>query len=612
MNKDTINAAQQSDWQLYKRLIAYVWPLKWAFILSFLGFALFAAMDVLAVDLLQYLIDALGGESPIPVQEKTGITSRVLHQFMDFRPNDMSQVQIIIPVLMVTLSLMRAVGNFTGNFFMKYVGNMVVNQLRLELFAHMVRLPMAYLSTRNSGQLISRITFNVEQVTGAVTNALTIIFREGMIVILLLSYLIWINYQLMLTFLTVAPIIGLIVNVVSKRFRRISRRIQDSMGDITHVVSEAVNGSRDMRIYGGQQTDNNRFSEVCAYSLKQRLKMALTDSIFSPTIQVLLTCAISLLIYVGINSNSIKSMSPGLFITFLVAAGTIGKPMKQLTSVIGIIQKALAAAQDIFVQLDCAMEEELGDRVADNIQGDIVFDNVTFAYPEKNHNTIDAVSFTAKAGEMVALVGASGGGKSTLAGLIPRFYNVSGGQISLDGENINNFTLESLRQQIALVSQQVVLMNDTVRSNIAYGELQGVSDDAIKHAAILANAHEFIESLEHGYDTIIGDNGSLLSGGQRQRLAIARAILKDAPILIMDEATSALDNESERQRQKAMRDVTKGRTTIVIAHRLSTIERADKIIVMDKGRIIEQGSHQELLALKGRYAELQNSNEFTA
>ncbi|NRB41702.1 MAG: lipid A export permease/ATP-binding protein MsbA [Pseudomonadales bacterium] len=607
-----ITAGQQTDWQLYKRLLSYVWPLRWAFVLSFLGFALFAAMDVLAVDLLQYLIDALGGESPVPVQEKTGIISRVLHQVMDFRPNDMSQVQIIIPVLMISVSLTRAVGNFTGSFFMKYVGNKVVNQLRLDLFAHMVRLPMAYISAKNSGQLISRITFNVEQVTGGVTNALTIIFREGMIVILLLSYLIWINYQLMLTFLVVAPFIGVIVNVVSKRFRRISRRIQSSMGDITHVVSEAVNGTQDMRIYGGQATDNKRFEGVCEYSLKQRLKMALTDSIFSPTIQVLLTCAISLLIYVGIDSNSIKSMSPGLFITFLVAAGTIGKPMKQLTSVVGIIQKALAAAQDIFAQLDTAMEEELGDKDAKNIKGEVVFENVSFAYPGQKHNTIDGISFTAKAGEMIALVGASGGGKSTLAGLIPRFYNVDKGRILLDGINIDEFSLASLRKQIALVSQQVVLMNDTVRNNIAYGEMQGADIDAVKDAAKLANAHDFIESLENGYDTVIGDNGSLLSGGQRQRLAIARAMLKDAPLLIMDEATSALDNESERLIQKSLSNVTRGRTTFVIAHRLSTIEKADKIIVLDHGRVVEQGTHQELLALNGRYADLQNANEFNA
>ena len=438
MKKNTIQAAQQTDWQLYKRLISYVWPLRWAFVLSFIGFAIFAAMDVLAVDLLQYLIDALGGESPLPQQEKTGITSKLLDHFIDFRPADMSQVQILIPLLMITVSLVRAVGNFTGNFFMKYVGNKVVNQLRLELFTHMTHLPMAYISSKNNGQLISRITFNVEQVTGAVTNALTILFREGMIVLLLLSYLIWINYQLMLTFLTVAPIIGLIVNVVSKRFRRISRRIQNSMGDITHVVSEAVNGSQDMRIYGGQQADNQRFYNVCDYSLKQRLKMAFTDSIFSPTIQVLLTSAIALLIYVGINSNSIKSMSPGLFITFLVAAGTIGKPMKQLTSVVGIIQKALAAAQDIFVQLDTAIEEQSGDLALENAQGEVTFKDVHFSYPGQNEETLKGITFTAKAGEMVALVGPSGGGKSTLAGLVPRFYNIENGHILLDGKDINN------------------------------------------------------------------------------------------------------------------------------------------------------------------------------
>ena len=609
MNTKNDVAAKPSDWQLYKRLLSYVWPLRWAFVISFLGFMLFAAMDVLAVDLLQYLIDALGGGSSLPQQEKTGITSKILSVLIDFRPNDLSQVQIVIPILMISVSLIRAIGNFTGNFFIKYVGNKIVNQLRLELFQHLVQLPMAYISSKSSGELVSRITFNVEQVTGAVTNALTTIFREGMIVTFLLSYLIWINHKLMFTFLVVAPIIGLIVNVVSKRFRRISTRIQSSMGDITHVVTEAVNGSQDMRIYGGQQVDYQRFETVSNYTLKQRLKMAITDSAFSPTIQVLLTCAISLLIYVGINSNSIKSMSPGLFITFLVAAGAIGKPMKQLSSVMGVVQKALAAAEDIFTQLDSPKEPELGKDVLNNVKGCISFENVTFSYPGQTNKTLDKISFTAKAGEMIALVGASGGGKSTLAGLIPRFYNIDEGQISIDDVDINSLALQSLRQQIALVSQNVVLMNGSIKDNIAYGEMNTASEADIIRAAKLANAHDFIEKLDNGYDTLIGDNGNLLSGGQRQRLAIARAILKDAPILIMDEATSALDNESEKLIQRALQDVTKGRTTIVIAHRLSTIERADKILVLDKGQIIEQGNHAELLALNGRYAQLQSSGE---
>lgn len=332
--------------------------------------------------------------------------------------------------------------------------------------------------------------------------------------------------------------------------------------------------------------------------------MSLTDSAFSPTVQILLTMSIAVLIWLGLSSDIVTALSPGLFVTYLIAAGAIGKPLRQLTQVLNIVQKALAAAQDIFEQLDSPKEPELGTEVLNDVKGQITFDNVSFTYPGQDLPTLKNISFTINPGEMVALVGGSGGGKSTIASLVPRFYNVEQGQVLIDGQPISQFTLASVRKQIALVSQQVVLLNDSIFNNIAYGQMRSASRADVIKAAERANARGFIEQMEHGFETQVGDNGLRLSGGQRQRIAIARAILNNAPILVLDEATSALDNESERVVQASMMDMAKGRSTLVIAHRLSTIERADKILVLDKGEIVEQGTHSELLAKNGYYAEL--------
>ncbi|MCY4045048.1 MAG: lipid A export permease/ATP-binding protein MsbA [Cellvibrionales bacterium] len=594
----------KKDVRLYKRLLTYLLPVKWAFFMSFVGFGLYAAMDVLAVDILQYLIDSLGGETAaIGKIETGGIIANFLSD--NFHISDpLTMAKTLIPVLMVLIAVFRGFGSFMGNFFMRYVGNSVVLKLRNELFEQLTQLPMAYINGKQSGKLVSRITYNVEQVTSAVTNALTTLFRDGLTVVCLFAYLVYVNYKLTLTFLVVIPLIGIIVSVVSKRFRLISHRLQNSMGDITQVVTEAVNSSQDMRVYGAQVSENGRFQKATQYNFRQRIKEAIADAALSPTVQILLTVAIALLVWIGLNSHSVSSLSPGSFVAYLVAAGAIAKPFRQVTSVLSTIQKALAAAEDIFTQLDEDIEVDNGTKTLSHVKGKLSFHNVHFTYPGAEKETLKGISFEAKPGEMVALVGSSGGGKSTLAGLIPRFYDATGGQIVLDDVPINELTLNNLRSHIALVSQNVVLFNDTVANNIAYGEMENYRFEDVERASRLAHAHDFILRLPQGYDTPIGDNGVLLSGGQRQRIAIARAILKDAPILIMDEATSALDNESEQLIQSALLDVMKDRTTLVIAHRLTTIQRADKILVVQAGEIVEKGTHVELVASEGHYAKL--------
>lgn len=596
------NKPMSSDWQTYKRLLQYVRPYTSAFLLSIFGFMLFAAMDVLAADMMQYLIDTIGGGAA--TEKKTGIISSILNKYSLTDVHNAEEARIIIPLLIVFLALVRSIGSYIGNYYIRYVGNLVVFDLRQQLFQQIVKLPIAYISSKNSGSLISRIIFNVSQVSGSVTTALTTYFREGLTAIFLFAYLVYINWQLTLTFILIAPVVAGVVNLVSRRFRRISHQIQHSMGDITHVISETVNGNREVRIYGGQESEVERFFIVSKTNLKQQMKMAVTNAAFSPVIQMLLTFALATLIWLGLDADVISSMSSGLFVSYLVAAGAIGKPVRQLTSVVSTIQQGLAASEDIFSQFDEPLEQESGSLEIDNVKGTVRFEDVCFTYPGQEEAAIKGISFEVKAGEMIALVGASGGGKTTLAGLIPRFYNIDSGKIYIDDTDISTLKLANLRKHIALVSQNVVLMNDTIRNNIAYGELNAKSLDEIMHAARLANADSFIQAMDQGYESMIGDNGLRLSGGQRQRIAIARAVLKDAPILILDEATSALDNESERLIQSAIQDVTRNRTTIVIAHRLSTIEHADKILVIDSGRIVEQGSHKDLLAQNGRYAEL--------
>jgi subfamily B ATP-binding cassette protein MsbA len=444
----------------------------------------------------------------------------------------------------------------------------------------------------------------VEQVTGAATTAITITVREGLTVVALLGVMLYENWKLTLIFFLIGPFIGLVISYVSKRFRKLSERIMNSMGDVTHVSSEVASGYRVVRVFGGEQYEKDRFLAASKYNLVQSLKMEFTKSISVPVVQLLVALCIAVLVWLALDPSVRGNMTAGGFVAFIAAATTMAKPIRQLTNVNAKIQQGVAAAKDLFSFLDEDKEKDTGTVDVKCVKGDVSFKNVSFSYGDELPDVLKGITLDIKEGETIALVGPSGSGKSTIANLLPRFYENTSGEITLDGINLNEYTLKSLRSQIALVTQQVTLFNDTIAKNIAYGAASEFSEEQIIEAARQAHAYEFIEKMPEGIHTLIGDNGVLLSGGQRQRLAIARALLKDAPILILDEATSALDTHSERHIQAALETVMEGRTTLVIAHRLSTIEGADKIAVIENGHLAECGTHEELIALSGLYAQL--------
>ena len=419
-----------------------------------------------------------------------------------------------------------------------------------------------------------------------------------------MGYLVYLDYTLTLIFIAITPVIGLVVSSASKFFRRYSQRIQKAMGNVTQVTNEAINGYREVRTYGAVEIEQARFAKASNDNRRQALKFGLTDAINVPVTQQIVAMGLGVMIYIMFQRVAAGSMSNAEFLQFITAAALIAKPLRSVTDVNGMIQKGLAAAASVFSVLDLPNEPDNGTQTLEHVRGDVRFDNVQLQYKGAETAALKGVNLTVKSGTSVALVGRSGSGKTTLINTLPRFYELSGGRILLDGVDIQALTLNNLRQHIAIVSQQVVLFNGSIKSNIAYGELSDKTDAEIYAAAKAAFADEFIQKLPQGYDTLVGDNGTTLSGGQRQRIAIARAILKNAPILILDEATSALDTESERYIQAALDEVMKGRTTFVIAHRLSTIENVDRIVVVEQGNIIEDGSHAELMEKQGIYAQL--------
>ncbi|MCU7799907.1 MAG: lipid A export permease/ATP-binding protein MsbA [gamma proteobacterium symbiont of Lucinoma myriamae] len=567
---------KQSGLQVYIRLLQYVKPHWKIFVLSVLGYLLYSGSQPLLANVMGQLTDAVYVQDP--------------------------QAVYLIPLSLLGIYLVRGIGGFIGTYFLAKVSFSVVHTLRTEMFNKLVLLPNSYYEQTNSGNLISMITFNVAQVTGAATDAVKVIVREGITVIALLVFLFYTNWLLSLTFLAITPLIAFVVSYASKRFKKLSKKIQVTMGDITHISSEAINGYKEVKSFGGEKYEQLRFLAASKKNYRQNMKMIMTSAINTPVLQMIVASALSVLVFLAL--SFLGDMEPSEFISYIVAAGLLPKPIRQLSEVNSTIQKGIAAAESVFIILDEKSEQDHGSYEVESVKGRLEFKHVQFNYPQTEKVVISDLNLTIEPGQTIALVGRSGSGKSTLASLISRFYDVKQGEILLDGHALERYTLKSLRKQISLVTQDVTLFNDTIEKNIAYGALSDHSRDEVIQAAESAYAMEFISEQSNGIDTLVGEDGVLLSGGQRQRLAIARALLKNTPILILDEATSALDTESERKIQAALENVMEGRTTLVIAHRLSTIENADLIVVMDKGAIIEKGTHNELIEQEGFYSQL--------
>lgn len=572
----------RSSARIYLRLLGYVRPYWLPFVVSILGFMIFASSQPAMAAMLKYFVD--------------GLTEGSSAQFLGV------PLMWGFPLFIILVALYQGVGSFLGNYYIAKVSLGVVHDLRTALFDNLLTLPNRYFDSNNSGHLVSRVTFNVTMVTGAATDAIKVVFREGLTVIFLFSYLLWMNWKLTLVLIAVLPLIGLMVNSTSKKFRKQSKKIQTAMGDVTHVTSETITGYRVVRSFGGESYESERFHRASENNRQRGLKMVRTGAVFTPMLQLATFAAMAGVMFLVLFLRG--DATAGDLVAYITAAGMLPKPIRQLSEVSANIQKGIAAAESIFEQLDEEPEPDTGTVECERISGHIEVSDLSFSYPGSDRPVLKDISFTVEPGQMVALVGRSGSGKSTLANLIPRFYTHEQGQILVDGVPVEQYRLRNLRRHIALVTQHVTLFNDTVANNIAYGDLAGAPREAIMEAAEAAYAREFIEQLPQGFDTLVGENGVLLSGGQRQRLAIARALLRDAPILILDEATSALDTESERHIQAALDRVMEGRTALVIAHRLSTIEKADIIMVMDQGQIVERGSHADLMALNGYYARL--------
>ena len=569
---------QYSVRRLYGRLLSYVKPYLGSFFLAVVGFIIFASAAPLLSKMMGEIVDVL--ETPTKADAN----------FVVFG--------------LIGIFAFRGLGTFLGKYFIARVGRGVVHDLRRVLFDHMLLLPTHYYDAESSGSVISRVIFDVNQVMGASTRALTTLVQDGMTVIFLMAYLIYLDWKLTLIFLGLAPVIGLLVGLASRYFRKYSKRIQKSMGDVTQVTNEAINGVREVRTFGGNAFESERFNKASDDNRRQSLKFALTNSINVPLNQQIVALGLGVMVYMMFDRVIDGSMTTGEFMTFITAASMIAKPLRSLTDINSVIQKGLVGAQSIFSVMDAEPEVDSGEYKLERAKGNMAIRDLYYRYETSEDWILKGLNADVEAGKSYALVGRSGSGKTTFVNLLPRFYEYQQGKIELDGHELSDIQLKDLRHNISIVSQNVTLFNSSIKDNIAYGELSACSKEQVIAAAKAAHAHEFIEAMPEGYDTIIGDDGVLLSGGQRQRLAIARAILKDAPVLILDEATSALDTESERHIQAAMEEVMKGRTTFVIAHRLSTIENADEIWVMEQGQIVEKGDHQQLLEKDGAYALL--------
>ena len=568
------------DFKVYLRLLSYLKPFWGIALLVLLGFSINAATEVSVAKLLEYIIEAIQNKDQ-------SFTS-------------------LFPFLVVILMFFRGLGLFMGGYFTAVISRNLVFNIRQEVFAKLLRLPSQYYLDNTSGHITAKIMYNVEQLTAASTEALRTLLQQGLITLALLGYLLYTNWRLTMCILIFAPVIGFIISKAARRMRKLSQQVQDTMGDVNHVVQETVNANLIVKGFGGQSSEQERFKQNSLENLRRGLKMVAVQQLNSPVVQLIMSISLSIVMFIALRPQILGDTSAGEFVAYITAAGMLARPIKALTDINEKIQRGMAAAHSVFELLDMPEEKNTG-TLTDSLKGDIEFKDVNLIYDD-GHHAIHDFNLQVKAGETVALVGRSGAGKSSLVNLLVRYQDVTSGQILLDQKPIEDFEITALRTQIAMVNQQVVLFNRTVRENIAYGQLEGASDEDIIAAAKAAYAHDFIMALPQGYNTQLGAQGLNLSGGQRQRIAIARAILKNASILILDEATSALDNESEYFIQRAFDKAMQDRTTIVIAHRLSTIENADRIVVMDQGRIVEQVSHAELIALHGAYYQLLQRN----
>jgi len=561
--------------QTYKRLMGYALPYWPRYLMAMLGMAIYALTQAAFAALIQPLLDK----------------GFVLHDM---------QVAMTLPLEVVALFLLRGIADFLAGYNISWVGRSIIKRMREETFGQLLRLPSRYYDSMSAGMLLSKITYNIEQVADATTNAVTVIFRDGLTIVGLVGLMFYRSWELSLFILLVGPVIAFLVRYISERFRRYSRRIQDSMGDVTKVADEVIVGQRIVKLFGGRDHETRRFEQVNEKNRYLNMKLMLVNAGSSPIIQMIAGAGMAGVIYVALH----QQVSVGTFGSFLAAMLLVLPPLKHITDINAPLQRGIAAGQSIFELLDDKTEDEGGSFTLPRASGELEFRDVSFAYSEAKGPVLHSISFRAAPGETVALVGRSGSGKSTLVSLLPRFYDPSSGKILLDGHDLREFALSNVREQVAMVSQDVMLFNDTIRNNIAYGYLDKRTETDIVAAVEAAYAMPFIQRLPQGLDTMVGDRGVLLSGGERQRISIARALLKNAPVLILDEATSALDSESERHIQVALETLMADRTTLVIAHRLSTVERADRIIVMYRGNIIEMGKHAELLAKNGQYAAL--------